>query len=224
MNRCSTFRNLISRSMDELLTGQQRTTLAAHLAECDTCMEHAHSLRQTQNLVAGLGRIAPPADLALRLRVALSRERNNRNEHRMHSLLTDFRARLNSLMVPATGGVLTAMMVFGLILGFMGVPLPVNAGGPDIPTLLYSPPKLSSTPMPDGVMMLNTDTPMIIEAFVDSNGKLADYRILAGRDDEETRRQLNRALIFTTFIPARNFGAPAPGRVVMTFANVNVKG
>lgn len=224
MNQCSSYRNLIARSMDELLTGEQRATLAAHMAECGTCAAKSRGLHQAYSLLSSLGRVAPPADLALRLRVALSQERNRRNEHRLHSLLTDFQSRLNSMMVPATGGVLTAMMVFGLILGFMGVPIHVNASGPDIPTMLYSPPKLSSIPIPGGVMTLNTDTPMIIEAFVDSSGKLADYRILAGRDDDETRRQLNRALIFTTFIPARNFGAPAPGRVVLTFANVNVKG
>ena len=37
-------------------------------------------------------------------------------------------------------------------------------------------------------------------------------------------KQLDRSLIFTVFEPAMSFGQPAPGKVVLTFANIDVKG
>jgi len=35
---------------------------------------------------------------------------------------------------------------------------------------------------------------------------------------------LNRALLFTIFAPAQSFGHPVPGKVVMSFSDINVKG
>jgi hypothetical protein len=65
---------------------------------------------------------------------------------------------------------------------------------------------------------------LVIEAYVDASGRLEDYRIISGEDTEETRKQLDRSLIFTVFAPAMSFGRPASGKVVISFANVSVKG
>jgi hypothetical protein len=51
-----------------------------------------------------------------------------------------------------------------------------------------------------------------------------NYRIISGRDDEEVRAQLNRALLFTIFAPAQSFGHPVPGKAIMSFSHINVKG
>jgi len=59
---------------------------------------------------------------------------------------------------------------------------------------------------------------------VDARGFVENYRIISGRDDEEIREQLNRALLFTIFAPAQSFGHPVPGKAIMSFSHINVKG
>jgi hypothetical protein len=51
-----------------------------------------------------------------------------------------------------------------------------------------------------------------------------DYRIVSGRDDAQVREQLNRALLFTIFAPAQQFGRPVPSKAIISFAHVHVKG
>jgi hypothetical protein len=51
-----------------------------------------------------------------------------------------------------------------------------------------------------------------------------DYRILSGHDSDRLRVKIDNALIFTTFEPARAFGQPSSGHVVLAFSTVNVKG
>jgi hypothetical protein len=82
------------------------------------------------------------------------------------------------------------------------------------------PPRLASAPFADNI----TGGPVVIEAFVDANGRLESYRIIAGEDSDEIRRQLDRSLLFTQFQPAMAFGSPTSGRVVISFSNVNVRG
>jgi len=111
--------------------------------------------------------------------------------------------------------------MFGVIIGFLAAPNKVSAN--DVPTSLYMPPRLTSAPFV-GSMSINSASPVVIEAYVDSKGRVADYRILSGEDSAQVRKELDRSLIFTVFEPAMSFGQPASGTVVITFANVEVTG
>ena len=62
------------------------------------------------------------------------------------------------------------------------------------------------------------------DAYVDTSGRVENFRIISGRDDEEVKAQLNRALLFTIFVPAQSFGRPVPGKAIMSFSHINVKG
>jgi hypothetical protein len=68
------------------------------------------------------------------------------------------------------------------------------------------------------------DSPVVIEAYVDARGFVENYHIISGPDDEQVREQLNRALLLDLFAPAQSFGHPVPGKVVMSFSNINVEG
>jgi len=60
---------------------------------------------------------------------------------------------------------------------------------------------------------------------VDAQGRVQDYRILSGQEqNQHLRRQLDQMMIFTTFRPATSFGRPAPGRVVLSFSRIHVRG
>jgi hypothetical protein len=52
-----------------------------------------------------------------------------------------------------------------------------------------------------------------------------DYRILSQPDDDEALLpKVKNMLIFTTFRPATSMGRPTPGRAVISFSKINVRG
>jgi hypothetical protein len=222
--KCTEAQSLFSPYLDGALSGAERQQVSGHLGACPRCTHEYASLSLTQELMAGLGRRPAPPDLALKLRVAISQELSMTWEKRLQRAVARVEEAINAFMLPATGGLVTALLMFGLLIGgFMTLPRGVAGAGVDVPTSLYTPPKLSSAPFAD-YMVVQSDTPVVIEALVDSNGRLQDYRIVAGQDSVEIRKQLDRSLIFTVFEPAKSFGQRSPGKVVLTFANVDVKG
>ena len=65
----------------------------------------------------------------------------------------------------------------------------------------------------------------MIEAYVDANGRVQDYRVLSNPDtNKELPSQVKNMLIFTTFRPAMSMGRPTSGTAVLSFSRVSVKG
>ena len=219
--KCKQAISLFNPYLDGSLNGSLMQQLSAHFQNCRACRTEYAALKQTQTLLAGLGRKPAPSDLALRLRVAISQERTVSFSRRFQGFLVRLENSLNAFMFPASAGLVTAVVMFGVLIGFLAVPNKVSAN--DVPTSLYMPPRLNSAPFV-GAMSINSGAPVVIEAYVDSNGRVADYRIIAGEDTEQVRKQLDRSLIFTTFEPAMSFGQPAAGTVVITFSNIEVTG
>lgn len=220
---CDQDHSLLSLYLDDALSPAEMRQTAQHIEICEECRKHFESLKTLQQLVASVGREPAPADLALRIRVAISQQRGMSFPRQMQGLLLRVENAVNAVMLPATAGVVTAVIMFGLLIGFLAVPKTVSASN-DIPTSLYMQPRLVSSPFAKDFGPENSDAPVVIEVQVDANGRLQEYRVIAGEDTEQVRRELDRALIFTVFEPAKSFGRPAPGRVVLSFSNVNVKG
>src|SRR5258707_5774267 len=72
--QCSEAKRLFSPYLDGAVTGTQMHRLQEHLSDCETCRQEYQLLRQTQQLLVSVGRPNAPADLALKLRLAVSRE------------------------------------------------------------------------------------------------------------------------------------------------------
>ena len=142
-------------------------------------------------------------------------------QYRVQSFAVRMENAFNAFMIPATAGLVTAVMMFGLLVGIFAAPRAVRN---DVPTTLYTPRRLAAAPFSDTVGHVNADSPVVIEAQVDAKGRITDDRIISGDNSEEVRRELERSLIFTVFEPATSFGEPADGRAVISFSNVNVKG
>jgi hypothetical protein len=66
--------------------------------------------------------------------------------------------------------------------------------------------------------------PVIVEAYVNGEGEVYDFRIVSGPDDAATRLQVQNLLLFSFFEPARFFGQPVRGLAVISFTGVSVKG
>ena len=67
-------------------------------------------------------------------------------------------------------------------------------------------------------------SPVIVEAYVNDQGEVYDYRIVSGPTDEVTRSEVENILLFSVFEPARFFGQPVRGLAVINFSGVSVRG
>ena len=124
-------------------------------------------------------------------------------------------------MVPATAGVFATIVIFGLLMGFI---TPVQANTNDVPLLLSTDPELQQTGFGVSLGAIGEDS-LVIEAYVDANGRVGDYRILSDPDKlQDLPPQIKNMLIFTTFRPATLMGSPRPGTAILSFSKISVKG
>jgi hypothetical protein len=194
--------------------------VSGHLEQCTGCQKEYVLLENTRSLVSSLGRRQPPSDLALKIRVAISSRRSQNSLSSFQRYVLRLENAFQGFMFPATAGVLSAIIFFGALIVLL-VPAQVSAND-DVPSTFYTPPRLQLSEYPEN--QLNLDSPVVIEAYVDASGRVENYRIISGREDEEVREQLNRALLFTIFAPAQSFGRPVSGKAIMSFSHINVKG
>ena len=160
--------------------------------------------------------------LALRLRVAISQEIANARSSRWDALRVRWENAFDAIMVPATAGLVTTMIVFGLLISLI-YPGQVRASN-DVPTMLYTPAELKFTPF-EWSMGANSADSLVVEAYVGPDGRVQDYRILSAPEDAQAiLPELKNMLIFTTFHPATAFGQPTASRVILSFSKVQVKG
>jgi anti-sigma factor RsiW len=220
--RCSDVHELLSSHLDQALETVERRALESHVEGCVDCDRRLVALKKTQYMLMAMGRRQAPPDLALRIKVAISNQRELSFRRRMQGWGVRFDNACKAFMLPATAGLVTALVFFGLFVGFFVQPPSVSASN-DVPTMLYTPPRLVSASL-YGSDMLSLDEPVVIEAEIDSQGRVEDYRIISGDDNREIRKQLDRSLLFAVFEPATAFGQPAHGRVVISFTNVDVRG
>ena len=218
--RCTEARPLFSSYLDRAVSGTEMHEISGHLEQCADCQQEYVLLENTRSLVSSLGRRQPPSDLALKIRVAISRTRSRNSLGLIQRYALRLENAFQGFMVPATAGVLSAVIFIGSLMVLL-VPAQVSAND-DVPSTFYTPPRLEISEYPED--QLNLDSPVVIETYVDARGFVENYRIISGRDDEEVRAQLGRALLFTQFAPAQSFGHPVPGKAIMSFSHINVKG
>ncbi|HKI00105.1 MAG TPA: zf-HC2 domain-containing protein [Candidatus Sulfotelmatobacter sp.] len=222
--RCPQAKRLFSPYLDGAVTGAEMLALQDHLSDCSACNGEYQSLRRTQQLLAGLGRPKAPEDLGLRLRVAISREAARAKRTPFEGLLVRLGNELQELMVPATAGFVSALIIFGIAMVYFVAPSSLQANN-DVPLVMVNTaPQLQ--PSAFGLTMDTIDAEsLVVEAYVDANGRVQDYRILSDPpDSKEVLPQVKRMLIFTTFRPALSMGRPTPSRAVLSFSKISVKG
>ncbi len=221
---CAEIKKLFSPYLDGRVSGSEMRALTRHLQQCAACSREYAEMQSTQQLLASLGPKQPPADLALKLRVAISREAAQARHPRFEGVLVRLQNALNAFMVPATAGLVSAVLFFGLLLGFFALPAELRASSGDVPLMLYTGPQLEQSAF--GTTLGNMDDEaVVVEAHVDANGRIDDYRVLSQPDDAQAvLPQLKNLLIFTTFHPALSMGRPTSGTAVLSFSKISVKG
>jgi hypothetical protein len=221
---CAQTKKLFSPYLDGRVSGAEMLALTRHVEQCSACEREFAAMQRTQQLLASLGPKKAPADLALKLRLAISREAAQTRRPRFEGLLVRLSNSFDAFMVPATAGLVSAVLTFGLLLGFFALPQALEASSADVPLMLYTGPQLQQSAF--GMSLGNMgDNAVVIEAYVDANGRVEDYRILSQPDDAQAvLPQLKNLLIFTTFRPALSMGRPTTGTAVLSFSKISVKG
>jgi hypothetical protein len=222
--KCGDVRELFSPYLDGQVSGVEMHALSRHLEECVRCTREYAALQRTQQLLAGLGPKKAPADLALKLRVAVSQRVAEAKRPRYQGFLIRLENALNAFMVPATAGLVSAVLIFGFLLGFFALPGQLQASSGDVPLMLYTAPQLEQTMFGTSLSGSGDDS-VVIMAYVDANGRVEDYRILSQPEDAgSVLPEVKKILIFTTFRPALSMGRPTAGRAVISFSKISVRG
>ena len=206
--------------------------IGEHLDFCNECREELELYVNLSSMMSHVERPAPPADLALQIRVAASQRLAPSDwlhyvrliQGRAHLVLKNI---LEPLALPATGGLAVALVVFSLVYQVLGVGMPLGAFSNDSPTNLLQPARLEAlAPFPVTFLEQGHGAThvLVVNATVNSLGQAVGYEILSGPDDTAIRRQLDQVLLFSRFRPQMSFGRPTGGHVVLSFSGICVEG
>ncbi|MBV9506683.1 MAG: zf-HC2 domain-containing protein [Acidobacteriia bacterium] len=212
-------REQISTHVDGMLDAAERKQLVAHLGSCPSC---AARLKSTKELRAGLRQMEVPrvpAALAVQLQVLASHERSRRVSgtgfkgwlrHCGDRIRLSFDNLMRPLALPLAGGLLSAMLLFGVL----------------VPTLSFRHEKTSEPPLsftePYGLVVNWTENlprlePVdaevssddnVVELTIDDAGCVADYNVRQGQLTPE----MLSIIKWSSFTPAMFFGRPTWGK------------
>ncbi len=222
--QCPQAKRLFSPYLDGAVTGTEMLALQSHLSDCTACNGEYQGLRRTQQLLVSVGRPKVPSDLGLKLRLAISRETESAKRGQFEGMMVRLQNAFDAFMVPATAGFLSALIIFGIAMVYFVAPSSLQAGS-DVPLVMVNTaPELQQSAFGMTLDTIDADS-LVIEAYVDANGRVQDYRILSDpKDSQEVLPQVKRMLIFTTFRPALSMGRPTASRAVLSFSKISVRG
>ncbi|MDR3744727.1 MAG: anti-sigma factor [Acidobacteriaceae bacterium] len=233
---CKAIRSTFSDYLDGALSGLQMQQIARHIegyeddrseriAGCTACARELAAWRTAQEALSALGPLKAPADLSRRLRLAIAQEREQSNWHLLDRLSLAWENSVHPLLLRATAGFAGSVALVGsvtLLLGVVAAPQAVLANDEPLGAIT-APHYLYSTTTAETVAT-EYDSAVVVEASIDSSGRVYDYTIVAGPQDQAVRSQVVNQLLGSVYQPASAFGVPIRGRVVITFAGISVYG
>lgn len=220
---CRELRSQFSPYLDGGLSGQVRTSVAAHLDSCSDCAEEFAGWRFVQQSLSDLGPARAPQDLQAQLRDALHAE-HTQNHH------LSFAARVSLLwqevLAPAAlrvaGGLAIAVVLLGGLMWTYAPAITVQAN--DIHMGDLTSPRYLYSQVPLEPVQTRPDMPVLVDAKIDTQGRAYDYAIVAGPADPAVKRSVEQNLITSVFKPATAFGVPVLGHMLITYTGISVRG
>jgi len=227
MNDCIQVQGGITDYLDGRLSGREMQEINAHLQNCRECARELGSARDLQASLASLGPVPEPTDLPLRIRVAVSQELARSRRSIFTAWELAWKNTVGPFLLQAGAGFASAVLLLGsvvLLVTMFARPETAQAtpdeplGDATAPRLLY----FSNAPGNNEAGTISS--PVVVEAYVNDEGEVYDFRIVSGPTDAATRSQVENLLLFSRFEPARFFGQPVRGLAVLSFSGVSVRG
>ncbi len=221
-NECVAAQAAFSTYLDGALTGLEMGRVAAHLEGCEPCATEFEGWREMQSALGELGPAKAPADLQRQLRSAIGLERDRGSYLSLiGKLALLWRRSIAPLAVQGAGGLVAALLLAGGIFRLFGPGVAVQANDDGLahliaPHYLYS--QVSLVPVETG-----HDVPVLVDATVDTRGRVCDYKILNGPKNGPVLLQVEQNLLSSVFKPATVFGVPVVGHVMVTYTGVSVR-
>jgi len=222
---CEQARDEFDAYLDCAMSGVEMQAMAGHLEVCVPCSREFAELRLLQQLLSELRTAASPERLQEHLcnTLALERERGTHLAWRGRVLLA-WKSWLAPLALRVSGGLMAALVLAGGLGWLFAAPLvsPVQANDENMAHLVA--PRYLYSQVPAQPIQTRHDAPIVIEALVDTQGRVYDYQIVAGPEDPAVQMKVEENLLASVFKPATAFGVPVRGQVVVTYSGVVVKG
>jgi hypothetical protein len=222
---CKDIQRSFSAYLDGAVSGQQMQQIAEHMKTCTMCRQEFDSLKALQQSLAMLRPAKAPADLSRKLRIAISHELASRRSNWKDTLSVRWENAIRPLLVQVSAGFAGTVVLVGgvlLLLGMVAAPEPVMANDEPLGALT-APHYLYSADQPQAIVT-DHDTTIVVEALVNDRGRVYDYSIVSGPEDASVQTQIANQLLLSVFEPAKVFGGPVRGRVVLTFSGISVRG
>ncbi|HWZ52392.1 MAG TPA: zf-HC2 domain-containing protein [Granulicella sp.] len=222
---CRDIRACFSDYLDGAVSGHAMHTIASHLEACSECAAEFTSWRAMQQALAGLRSAKAPADLGLKLRCAISRQKAARDAHWADKYIVRWENAVRPMLIQVSAGLAGAIVLIGSIaflLGIVAAPQPVLAN--DVPLDAVTAPHYLYSAASSRPILTDRDTTIVVDASINDRGQVYDYRIVSAPESPEVQSQITEQLMLYVFEPARVFGSPVRGHVVVTFDGISVRG
>ncbi len=222
-NECAAVQSEFSDYLDGAVSGVEMAAISGHLRDCDDCAKDFDVWRQVQRSLGELGPKAPPARFQVRLRAAIAAERE-RGAHLplVQRAALAWKTSLAPLALRLSGGFVATVLLAGALCWVFGAPIAVLANDDGLANLVA--PRYMYSQVPPEPIRTQRDVPIVVDAMVDSSGRVYRYTILQGPKDDDVKVRVESNLLSSVFTPATVFGVPVRGHVVMTYTGISVRG
>jgi len=211
--------------LDSAMSGVEMQAMAGHLEACVPCAREFDELRLLQQYLSGLGTATAPDRLQQQLceTLAVERERGTHLAWQGRILLS-WKSWLAPLVLRVSGGLAAALVLAGGLGWLFAAPLVSSVQANDENMAHLVAPHYLYSEVPAQPIDTHRDVPVVVEAQVDAQGRVYDYRIVAGPEDPAVKMKVEENLLASVYKPATAFGVPVRGQVVVTYAGVVVRG
>jgi anti-sigma factor RsiW len=216
---CASVQGLLSAFMDSETSWQETAHVESHLEHCGACRQELDGLAAVRNFVASSEPPAAPEGLALQVRVLLSRTLNTDYAWRFKFLVTDF---VKPFAIRAAVGASVTAVLFAVMLVGLVANQPLMASDTVPLAAVRQPvrPTEAAKLWLAGTEWDRPPEPLLIEAYVDGEGRAYDYRVIEGELTPEVDRWVWERLYYAQFSPETRFGVAVSSSIMLSFVAV----
>ncbi len=175
---CWSAKRRVTDFVDGRLRKREHSRVEVHLRNCDACTLLVHQMRSMRSSLIDLPRPVAPSSLRSKLQVMASRERQLQIEtdgSRLRRLWNGWKFRMDQLMrpltIPATGGVVSSVLLFGALAFTIGTTTRQVA---------YEVPVIYADRVDANLVPLQLRSSVVLTLSLDGRGRITDYEVRDG--------------------------------------------